>query len=77
MKRVLIVFPGLRIKNDEGSKHRLNCHVNEYKHRGYEVDVLAFCKDAKFTCDSKFLNKNANWIIEVSHPLMRFKIMQN
>ena len=53
----------MRIKNDEGSKHRLNCHVNEYKKRGYEVDVLAFCKDAKFSCDSKYLNPNANWII--------------
>lgn len=63
MKKVLLVFPGMRIKNDEGSKHRLNCHVNEYKKRGYEVDVLAFCKDAKFSCDSKYLNPNANWII--------------
>lgn len=63
MKKVLIIFPGLRIKNDEGSKHRLNCHINEYKHRGYEVDVLAFCKDAKFGCDKKYLNLNAKWII--------------
>ena len=63
MKRVLIVFPGIKIKNDEGSKHRLNCHINEYKRRGYEVDVLAFCKDAIFRCDSKFLNNNAHWII--------------
>lgn len=63
MKKVLIIFPGLRVKNDEGSKHRLNCHINEYKHRGYEVDVLAFCKDAMFRCDRKFLNNNANWII--------------
>ena len=63
MKRVLIVFPGLRIKNDEGSKHRLNCHINEYKKRGYDVDVLAFCKDAKYSCESKYLNPNAHWII--------------
>lgn len=63
MKKILIIFPGLRVKNDEGSKHRLNCHINEYRNRGYEVDVLVFCKDAKFRCDSKFLNKNAHWII--------------
>lgn len=62
-KKVLLVFPGMRIKNDEGSKHRLNCHVNEYKKRGYDVDVLAICKDVKFGCDSKYLNPNANWII--------------
>lgn len=63
MKRVLIVFPGIKIKNDEGSKHRLNCHINEYKKRGYEVDVLAFCRDVNFSCESKYLNPNANWII--------------
>ena len=63
MKKVLLVFPGLRIKEDEGSKHRLNCHINEYKRRGYEIDVLAFCKDAKFGCDIKYLNLNAKWII--------------
>ena len=63
MKKVLLVFPGIKIKNDEGSKHRLNCHINEYKRHGYEVDVLAFCKDAKFSCESKYLNPNANWIV--------------
>ena len=63
MKRVLIFFPGIRIKNDEGAKHRLNCHINEYKIHGYDVTVLACCKDALFGCNPKYLNHNAHWII--------------
>ena len=63
MKKVLISFPTLKIKNEEGSKHRLICHINEYKRHGYEVDVLAFCKDAVFTCDKRYLTAEANWII--------------
>lgn len=63
MKKVLIFFPGLRVKNDEGAKHRLNSHINEYKSHGYDVIVLACCKDAFFGCNPKYLNMNAHWII--------------
>ena len=63
MKKVLLVFPGLRVRTDEGSKHRLNCHINEYRRHGYDVTVLAICKDALYGCDSKYLNSNAHWII--------------
>ena len=62
-KKVLIVFPGIWIKKDEGQKHRLNCHINEYKKAGFDVSTLAFCKDALFSTESKHLNSNAKWII--------------
>lgn len=62
--KVLIVFPGLSLDVDEGAKHRLNCHINEFYARGYEVTVLAICKSGIFRKDRKsFMNPNANWIL--------------
>lgn len=64
MKNVLIVFPGLRLDVDEGAKHRLNCHINEYSKRGDKVTVLAICRSGIFRKDRKrFMNTNAKWIL--------------
>lgn len=63
-KKVLIVFAGLYLDGEEGAKHRLNCHINEYSERGYEVTVLAFCRSGLFRKDrAKYMNSNARWIL--------------
>lgn len=62
-KNVLLVFPGIFIKEDEGAKHRLFCHITEYKKAGYNVEVLAFCKDAFNRVDKKYLSADAVWMI--------------
>ena len=80
-KKALIVFPGIWIKKDEGAKQRLNSHINEYKKAGYDVSVLAFCKDALFSTNSKHLNSNAKWIIRpyilpITKNIILTKILQ-
>lgn len=40
MKKVLLVFPGLRTRDNEGSKHRLECFINAYVQNGFEVTTL-------------------------------------
>lgn len=62
--KVLIVFPGLNLDVDEGAKHRLNCHINEYYVRGNDVTVLAICRSGLFRRDrKKFMNPYAKWIL--------------
>ena len=64
INKILIVFPGLNLDIDEGAKHRLNCHINEYHKRGNDVTVLAVCKRGMFRSDrKKFMNPNAKWIL--------------
>lgn len=41
----------------------MNSHINEYKKAGFDVSVLAFCKDALFSTERKHLNSNSKWII--------------
>ena len=45
MKKVLLVFTGLRTRQNEGSKHRLDSFIDVYKSSGAEVTTLAFVKD--------------------------------
>ena len=61
-KSVLITFPGLRVKNDDGAKHRLNSFINEYSKAGYDVYVLPFVKGPMVGVND-FLNKNARWFL--------------
>lgn len=76
-KKILLVFPGIQIKNDEGSKHRLFSHILEYNKQGYDVTVLAFCKDALFRVDKRFLSDNTRWIIRPCFlPLSKNKILR-
>lgn len=76
-KKVLIVFPGIQIKNDEGSKHRLFSHILEYNRHGYDVTVLAFCKDAFFSVDKCFISDNARWFIRPCFlPLAKNKLLR-
>lgn len=62
MKKVLLVFPGLRIKNDEGAKHRLNSFINAYTDNGCNVTTLAFFKGA-YTRSEQFLNSRCSWLL--------------
>lgn len=62
MKKVLLVFPGLRIKNDEGAKHRLNSFINAYHNSGCEVTTLAFYKGS-ISHRERYLNKNCSWLL--------------
>lgn len=61
MKKVLLVFPSLSIKNDEGAKHRLNSFINSYAEVGYKVTTLAFVKGSYSGASN--LNKNSQWIL--------------
>lgn len=65
MKKVLLVFPGLRFHVDEGSKHRLNSFIKQYSQAGYKVTVLAFYKDhPKYLFQTnKYLHPDAKWIL--------------
>lgn len=82
MKEVLIVFPGIHLDVDEGAKHRLNCHINEYSRRGDRVTVLAFCRSGMFRRDrNKYMNSNARWILApyilpVSKNIVLSKILE-
>ncbi len=59
MKKVLLVFTGLRTRQNEGSKHRLDSFIDVYKSSGAEVTTLAFVKDWPFGANN---NKNCCWI---------------
>lgn len=61
-KNVLLVFPSLRIKNDEGAKHRLNSFINAYSENGCNVTTLAFYKGG-YTRSKQYLNSNCSWIL--------------
>lgn len=63
-KKVLIVFAGLKLDVDEGAKHRLICHINEYVLRGNDVTVLAFCRSGFLKKNRrKYTSQNAKWIL--------------
>ena len=62
MKNVLLVFPSLSIKSDEGAKHRLNSFINSYAGSGYMVTTLAFVRGS-YIGASTYLNKNSRWIL--------------
>lgn len=57
MKKALLVFPGLRTRDNEGSKHRLECFIDAYVQNGFEVTTLAYVKD--WPWGKAFLNKNS------------------
>jgi glycosyltransferase involved in cell wall biosynthesis len=61
-KKVLLVFPGLRIKNDEGAKHRLNSFINAYYDSGCEVVTLAFVKGS-IAHSQQYLNNKCTWLL--------------
>lgn len=75
--KILIVFPGLHLDVDEGSKHRLNCYINEYKKKGDNVTVLAFCRSGLFVKNRKqYLNTNAKWfLLPYILPISKFFIL--
>lgn len=61
-KRILFVFPGLRLHLNEGAKHRLNSYIENYKAQGYIVDVLCFYRDISYIGRlRKYVNPNAGW----------------
>lgn len=61
MKKVLLVFPGLRTRENEGSKHRLECFIDAYAQNGYSVTTLAYVKDWPWGRNVS-LNRNCKWI---------------
>lgn len=76
-KRILLVFPGLRLHLNEGAKHRLNSFIENYKTQGYIVDVLCFYRDISYIGQlNKYVNRNANWYLypmilpETMHPIL-------
>lgn len=65
-KHVLLVFPGLDVRIDEGARRRLNGFVDSYARAGYAVDVLAFIKGEVWpfgVAKKRKLNENARWIL--------------
>ena len=65
-KRVLLVFPGLDVRIDEGARHRLNSFIDSYAKAGYRVSVLAFVKGAAWpfgVVEKRKLDKRADWIL--------------
>lgn len=68
-KKVLIVFPGLNLKVDEGAKHRINSYIDAYDKAGYDVEVLGFLKTNWLTIGKKRLvNQKAKWKFRI-YPL--------
>ena len=61
-KKVLLVFPGLRINETAGAKHRLNSFIDAYHNDGFDVSVLAFFKDNPLS-SRRELNDKAKWIL--------------
>lgn len=74
-KKILIIFPSLQPKNDEGSKHRLNSFIDIYSRNQFNVFVLAFIKGSILVND-KYLNKRAKWLfVPQVFPIARSKIL--
>lgn len=76
-KRILLVFPGLRLHLNEGAKHRLNSYIENYKAQDYDVDVLCFYRDILYMGRlNKYVNRKANWYFypmilpETMHPIL-------
>lgn len=68
-KKVLIVYPGLNLKVDEGARHRMNSYINAYNQAEYDVDILGFLKTNWFTISrNKFVNQKAKWKYRI-YPL--------
>lgn len=73
--KILLVFPGLRINETAGEKHRLNCFIDAYYKKGYDVSVLAFFKGNPFS-SRRELNEKAKWMLfPVILPMIKAPVL--